>query len=141
MATGLTHRVRTILFSVVAEYIASGRPVGSRTLARRYGLKLSPATIRNVLADLEEAGYLHQPHASAGRTPTDRALRLFIEALTEFEEIPIGQRSNMRQRLTEIFARSGENSPELSRWQERSPQKQHGITTNTLSPFMKEYIR
>ena len=68
-----SNRARKILFAAVTELIATGDPVGSRTLARKYGLDLSAASIRNVLADLEEAGYLHQPHTSAGRIPTDRA--------------------------------------------------------------------
>ena len=67
----------------MTEFIATGDPVGSRTLARKYGLDLSAASIRNVLADLEEGGYLKQPHTSAGRIPTDRALRLFIDTLVE----------------------------------------------------------
>lgn len=101
--SGLSHRSRKILFAVVAEYISTGTPVGSRTLARKYGLELSPASIRNVLADLEEAGYLIQPHTSAGRVPTDRALRAFIEALTDFEEVSKLERRAMRQRFEEVL--------------------------------------
>jgi len=103
--TGLTNRNRKILFSVVAEYIATGAPVGSRTLARKYAIELSPASIRNVLSDLEDAGYLRQPHTSAGRVPTERALRAFIGAITEFQEIPHKQEQQMRERFAEIFAR------------------------------------
>jgi heat-inducible transcriptional repressor len=101
--SGLNHRSRMILFAVVAEYIASGTPVGSRTLARKYGLELSPASIRNVLADLEEAGYLMQPHTSAGRVPTDRALRAFIEALTDFEVVSKTDRLAMRHRFEQVL--------------------------------------
>ncbi len=104
--TGLNARSRKILFAVVTEYIATGNPVGSRTLSRKYGLDLSPATIRNVLADLEEAAMLHQPHTSAGRVPTDRALRTFIEALTEFHQVPHAIKSDMRARLDVIFCES-----------------------------------
>src|SRR5690606_8104661 len=84
-------------------YIASGTPVGSRTLARKYGLELSPATIRNVLADLEEAGYLVQPHTSAGRIPTEHALRTFLEALTDLEDVTVIERRSLRQRFEEVF--------------------------------------
>jgi heat-inducible transcriptional repressor len=77
----LSKRARSVLYAVVTEFIASGEPVGSRTLSKKYGFELSPATIRNVLADLEEAGYLAQPHTSAGRVPTETAFRLFIDAL------------------------------------------------------------
>jgi heat-inducible transcriptional repressor len=104
---GLTGRARKILFAVVTEYIATGQPVGSRTLARKYGIDLSPATIRNVLSDLEDAGYLHQPHTSAGRVPADRALRTFIQALTEFQAIPREDKQRMRQRFEQIFADRG----------------------------------
>lgn len=102
--TGLPHRARKILFATVTEYIATGTPVGSRTLSRKYALDLSPATIRNVLADLEDSGLLMQPHTSAGRVPTERALRIFIEALSEFQEVTADERRLMRERFEEIFA-------------------------------------
>jgi heat-inducible transcriptional repressor len=105
--TRLPSRARKILLYAVTEYIATGTPVGSRTLARKYVTDLSPATIRNVLSDLEEGGYLVQPHTSAGRVPTDRALRAFIEALTEFHQVPPAQHESMQHRLGEIF--SGDN--------------------------------
>jgi heat-inducible transcriptional repressor len=86
--TPLSHRARSILLSVVTEFVATATPVGSRTLTKKYGFALSPATVRNVLRDLEDAGYLTQPHTSAGRVPTDRAFRLFIDALTQESRIP-----------------------------------------------------
>jgi heat-inducible transcriptional repressor len=104
--TELSHRSRKILFAVVTEFISTGDPVGSRTLAKRYGLDLSAASIRNVLADLEEAGYLHQPHTSAGRIPTDRALRLFIDTLMEVRKLSTEERSKIQTRFSEIYALS-----------------------------------
>ena len=83
----LSARARQVLYHCVTEYVATGEPVGSRTLAKKSGLDLSPASIRNVLADLEEAGYLRQPHTSAGRVPTDRAFRLFIDALMHVQTL------------------------------------------------------
>ena len=77
----LTERSRRILHAVVTEFIETGEPVGSRTLSRKYGLEVSPATIRNVMADLEEAGFLYQPHTSAGRLPTQKAFRLYVDSL------------------------------------------------------------
>jgi len=68
-------RHRDALVAVIREYIDSTEPVGSRVLARRHFPNLSPATLRNVMADLEEMGYLVQPHTSAGRVPTDKACR------------------------------------------------------------------
>jgi len=73
-------RQRDVLIAVVREYIDSTEPVGSRVLSKRFVPKLSPATIRNVMADLEEAGYLAQPHTSAGRVPTDKAYRFYVES-------------------------------------------------------------
>jgi heat-inducible transcriptional repressor len=81
---GLDSRSALILRELVETYVATGEPVGSRTLSRRLPLGLSPATIRNAMADLEEAGLLYAPHTSAGRLPTDRGLRLFVDGLLEF---------------------------------------------------------
>jgi heat-inducible transcriptional repressor len=79
----LNERSREIFRGIVDSYVASGEPVGSRTLSRRLGQNLSPATIRNVMADLEEAGLLYSPHTSAGRLPTEAGLRLFVHGLLE----------------------------------------------------------
>ena len=79
----LSERSRTILRRIVESYLETGEPVGSRTISRRLGMSLSPATIRNVMADLEEAGLLFAPHTSAGRLPTDVGLRLFVHGLLE----------------------------------------------------------
>jgi heat-inducible transcriptional repressor len=75
-------REREILTAVVETFIATGEPVGSRTLARSNREGLSPATIRNVMSDLSEAGLLEQPHTSAGRIPTPEAYRYYVEQLT-----------------------------------------------------------
>lgn len=81
---GLDDRGAAILRELVELYVATGEPVGSRTLSRRLPQALSPATIRNVMADLEEAGLLFAPHTSAGRLPTERGLRLFVDGLLQF---------------------------------------------------------
>jgi heat-inducible transcriptional repressor len=77
----LDDRARTLLKTLVERYIADGTPVGSRTLSRTSGLDLSPATIRNVMADLEELGLIASPHTSAGRVPTPRGYRLFVDTM------------------------------------------------------------
>jgi heat-inducible transcriptional repressor len=100
--TGLSKRERAILSAVVTEFTASGVPVGSRTLSKKYGLELSPATIRNVLADLEERGYLSQPHSSAGRIPTEAAFRLFIDALTRLRQISVDDASKIAGLFDEL---------------------------------------
>src|SRR5437588_5556507 len=90
-------REREILTAIVETFIATGDPVGSRTLARSNKEGLSPASIRNVMADLADAGYLAQPHTSAGRVPTARAFQDFVAAVSPR---PVG--ANERER---IFAR------------------------------------
>lgn len=79
----LNEREREILKSVVKLYISDGKPVGSRFISKKWRRDLSPATIRNIMADLEEAGYLTQPHTSAGRVPTDKGYRFFVDNLLE----------------------------------------------------------
>ena len=87
MAEPLTRRARDVLYALLNEFIAKGEPVGSRTLVKKYRFDLSPATIRNVLSDLEDMGYLVQPHTSAGRVPTEKAFRLFIDALMKTRQL------------------------------------------------------
>ncbi len=98
----LPFRSRRILYAVVTEYIATGEPVGSRKLARRYGLDVSPATIRNELADLEESGFLSQPHTSAGRVPTDKGFRAFVDALGRVREVRTEDRVLLLTRLSQL---------------------------------------
>jgi heat-inducible transcriptional repressor len=81
MKSMLDERAKTLLKTLVERYIADGQPVGSRTLSRASGLELSPATIRNVMADLEELGLIASPHTSAGRIPTARGYRLFVDTM------------------------------------------------------------
>ena len=102
MGNELSARARKILYAAVTEFIATGEPVGSRTLSRKYEIDLSPASIRNVLSDLEEAGYFHQPHSSAGRVPTDRAFRLFIDAMVQIREISGDQRAAIEARFDQL---------------------------------------
>lgn len=77
----LNDRAKHLLKTLIEGYITDGQPIGSTLLAKRSGLDLSPATIRNVMASLEEAGYIHAPHTSAGRVPTSRGYRLFVDTL------------------------------------------------------------
>jgi heat-inducible transcriptional repressor len=79
----LSERSRRLLATLVREYIETGEPVASQVLAHRSGLGVSSATVRNELAQLEDHGYVHQPHTSAGRVPTDRGYRVFVDALLE----------------------------------------------------------
>lgn len=91
LSTELDERKRTILKAIVANYLETGEPVGSRTISKFSELNLSSATIRNEMADLEEMGYLTQPHTSAGRIPTDKGYRFYVDCVmeekTEVEEV------------------------------------------------------
>ncbi len=91
----LSERSREIFRHIVAAYVASGEPVGSRTLSQRLGMSLSPATIRNVMSDLEEAGLLYAPHTSAGRLPTELGLRLFVHGLLEVGGLSAAERESI----------------------------------------------
>ncbi|MFZ1232874.1 MAG: heat-inducible transcriptional repressor HrcA [Thiofilum sp.] len=83
----LNERAQRVLKVLIEEYIQDGQPVGSRTLAKRSGLDLSPATIRNVMADLEDMGYIHSPHTSAGRIPTSHGYRFFVDSLVQIKPL------------------------------------------------------
>jgi heat-inducible transcriptional repressor len=83
----LDTRAQTLLKALVERYIADGQPVGSRALSKISGLDLSPATIRNIMADLEELGYVASPHTSAGRVPTPRGYRIFVDTLLTVQAI------------------------------------------------------
>jgi heat-inducible transcriptional repressor len=87
MSENLTERDRRVLQAVIMDYIQTAEPVGSRVVSRKYKIGLSPATIRNVMADLEELGFLTQPHTSAGRIPTDRAFRFYVDSILEMRKL------------------------------------------------------
>src|SRR5271156_7147642 len=91
----LNARSREIFRMIVDGYVQNGEPIGSRTLSRLLSDSLSPATIRNVMADLEEAGLLYAPHTSAGRLPTEAGLRLFVNGLLEIGNLAEAERINI----------------------------------------------
>ncbi len=96
----LSDRARDIFRLVVESYLGSGAPVGSRTISRLPGLNLSPASVRNVMQDLEEAGLLAAPHTSAGRMPTDTGLRLFVDAMMQASEPSEDDRRTIERELS-----------------------------------------
>ena len=89
-----------VLRAIVEDYVATEEPVGSKALVERHGLGVSPATVRNDMAALEDEGYIHQPHTSAGRVPTDKGYRAFVDDLTG-PRIRLG--SNEAARVREFF--------------------------------------
>ncbi|OPZ63213.1 MAG: Heat-inducible transcription repressor HrcA [Firmicutes bacterium ADurb.Bin506] len=96
MAEPMAERKQAILRAVTDDYISTAEPVGSRTIARKYDMGISPATIRNEMADLEEEGYLEQPHASAGRIPSDKGYRFYVDALMLGRSISEVEKSRIR---------------------------------------------
>ncbi len=85
-----------ILQAIIEDYVISGEPVGSRTIAKKYDLGVSPATIRNEMADLEDMGYLEQPHTSAGRIPSDKAYRLYVDHLMQVRTLTVKEAENIK---------------------------------------------
>src|SRR3972149_2977691 len=83
----LIEREKNILRSVVHQFILTATPVGSRNITKKYEMGISPATVRNIMADLEESGYINHPHTSAGRVPTDKGYRYYVDSLMEVDKL------------------------------------------------------
>jgi len=98
----LSERAREVLRRVVEGYVETGEPVGSRALTRKLSETLSPATIRNIMADLQDVGLLYAPHTSAGRLPTDAGLRLFVNGLLEIGNISEEERESIEARCSAV---------------------------------------
>src|SRR5579859_1822037 len=109
MPADLNKRAREVLRLIVDAYVETGEPVGSRAISRRLGMSLSPATIRNVMADLEEVGLLHAPHTSAGRLPTEAGLRLFVHGLLQVGHLSDDEREAINGRASA----AGRSLPEM----------------------------
>jgi heat-inducible transcriptional repressor len=92
-------RARKVLHAVVSEYLATGEAVGSHTVARRYPLDVSPATVRAVMGELQDEGLLRHPHTSSGRIPTDRGLRLYVDTLLRVRSLSVSEKDDIRGRL------------------------------------------
>jgi heat-inducible transcriptional repressor len=114
----MEERKNRVLQAIIDDYIQTAEPVGSRTIARKYRLGVSPATIRNEMSDLEEMGYLEQPHTSAGRIPSDRGYRYYVDSLMETREVTSQEeemiRRTFQRKLSEIDALIRETSRVLS---------------------------
>jgi heat-inducible transcriptional repressor len=96
----LTDRERRVLEAVIQSYVETAEPAGSRTLSRRFGLGVSPATIRNTMSDLEEKGYLFHPHTSAGRVPTDKAYRVYVDSLMRLSPLAGAERERLAEEIS-----------------------------------------
>ena len=95
MAKPLTDRCQLILEAIIEEYIATAQPVGSKALTRNPRIKLSPASIRNVMAELEDHGYLVSPHTSAGRVPTEKGYRFYVDTLLRLADLDTSQKDQI----------------------------------------------
>jgi heat-inducible transcriptional repressor len=119
-----------VLKAVVAQYIVTGEPVGSRTVAKISGLNLSPATIRNLMLDLEERGYLHQPHTSAGRLPTPKGFRYYVDHILPVQELG----RSMQRQIQEAFSPPAQEPQELFRQASRALSMASGHPALVLGP-------
>jgi len=97
----LNHRERQVLAAVIRSYVETAEPAGSRTVSRRFGLGVSPATIRNTMSDLEEKGFLFHPHTSAGRIPTDKAYRVYVDELMKVSPLDRAQSERLSAEITQ----------------------------------------
>ncbi len=99
----LNDREKTILRSVIQQFIITASPVGSRNITKKYEMGISPATVRNIMADLEESGYVNHPHTSAGRVPTDKGYRYYVDSLMELKKLKSSDKGLIKKSLkTEI---------------------------------------
>lgn len=115
MPENLTERGKHILEAIIEDYILTAEPVGSRAITRRHGVGLSPATVRNVMADLEEMGFLASPHTSAGRVPTEKAYRFYVDSLLGVRRVGREERDEIRRHCRLTGKDIGEVLKETSR--------------------------
>ena len=119
--SALNDRSREIFKRIVDSYLASGEPVGSRQLSRLLPMTLSPASVRNVMQDLEELGLVYAPHTSAGRLPTELGLRFFVDALLEIGDLPLDERDRIDAQVSAAsrdLSLEGVLVPVTARWNE-----------------------
>jgi heat-inducible transcriptional repressor len=126
----LTERETLVLKTVLAQYIQTGEPVGSRTVAKYSGLNLSPATIRNLMLELEERGFLLQPHTSAGRVPTPLGFRYYVDQILPIQGLGPG----LQRQIEEAFTPSAVDPQELFRQASRALSAASGHPALVLSP-------
>ena len=101
MIQELNEREKTILRHVIQQFILTALPVGSRNITKKYEIGLSPASVRNIMSDLEEAGYIDHPHTSAGRIPTDKGYRLYVDSLMEIQQLRNSEKMYIKEKLEE----------------------------------------
>lgn len=145
--SGMDERKRKVLLAIVQDFIATAEPVGSRTIAKKYKLGVSPATIRNEMADLEEMGYIEQPHTSAGRIPSVRGYRYYVDYLMKKRELTQEEEEVIRRGLdkkvrdvAKVFRRTGDLLSQLTSYtsmvltQQGRPSKFKHIQLVSMNP-------
>jgi heat-inducible transcriptional repressor len=115
MAKPLTDRCQLILEAIIEEYIATAQPVGSKALTRNHGIKLSPASVRNVMAELEDLGYLASPHTSAGRIPTEKGYRFYVDTLVRVNDLDTRQKNQIEMQYRQHGLQMADMLREASR--------------------------
>jgi heat-inducible transcriptional repressor len=98
----LNEREKNILRSVIQQFILTATPVGSRNITKKYEIGLSPATVRNIMADLEESGFIDHPHTSAGRIPTDKGYRFYVDSLMDVQKVRNSEKAYINKGLDEV---------------------------------------
>lgn len=106
MTIDLSERTRQILKLIVDAYVETGEPVGSKAISERLGMRLSPATIRHAMAELEERGLLYAPHTSAGRLPTESGLTVFVDGLLELDRLSSGEQQKIKRQMQPVEGRT-----------------------------------
>ncbi len=101
MIQELNEREKTILRHVIQQFILTASPVGSRNITKKYEVGLSPASVRNIMSDLEEAGFIDHPHTSAGRIPTDKGYRLYVDSLMDIQQLKNSEKVFIKEKLEE----------------------------------------
>lgn len=134
--TELNERAVQVLQAIILDYIRTAEPVGSHAVAKHYAFKLSPATVRNTMAELEERGYLTQPHTSAGRVPTDKAYRLYVDVLSSQ-----GQLSRREvDRLNRAYATTTSAVDNLMDWTIQELSRLSHYAAVVLAPPLKQTV-
>lgn len=104
----LNEREKTILRSIVQQFILTASPVGSRNITKKFNLGLSPATVRNIMSDLEDSGFINHPHTSAGRVPTDKGYRYYVDSLMEIQELKNSEKTTLEKSLDKNLSETDE---------------------------------
>jgi heat-inducible transcriptional repressor len=99
----LNEREKTILRSIVQQFILTASPVGSRNITKKFDIGVSPATVRNIMSDLEDSGFINHPHTSAGRIPTDKGYRYYVDSLMDVTELKESDKGIIDKSLDKIF--------------------------------------